>query len=431
VFGTTLPEAVDAALKHYPSVRVSQQQTAAAVAAIQLARTAYLPRADVLAQVNRATRNNVFGLLLPQSTLPTISGPPRPENDLTNVWGSAVGFLVSWEPFDFGLRRANVEVAEAGRVHAEATVERTRLDVATAAADAYLTYLAARQTLLAAEAQRERARTIDRIVGALVSSDLRPGADASRSRADVAASETQVIQAERAVNESRIVVEQMTGVPLGSAETDLSQRVPGLADGSAATHPLLLEQQAALKEATARAQAVDRSWYPRFMTQASSYARGTGANADGSTGGVLSGIGPNIQNWAVGLTVTFPALEFPAIRARKAVEQARIGAEQAREQQLALDIQTRVLRAEAALDAAIRIAAQTPLQVDAAQAGERQARARYESGLSNLTELADAQRLLTNAEIDNALAKLNIWRARLAVAAARGDLQPFLSEVQK
>jgi outer membrane protein TolC len=167
------------------------------------------------------------------------------------------------------------------------------------------------------------------------------------------------------------------------------------------------------------------------MTQASSYARGTGANPDGTTGGALAGIGPNIQNWAVGLTVTFPALELPSLRARKAAEQAHVGAEQAREQQIALEIRTRVLRAEAALDAAIRIAAQTPVQVDAARAGERQARARYQSGLANLTELADAQRLLTNAEIDDALARLNIWRARLAVAAAQGDLQPFLNEVQK
>jgi hypothetical protein len=51
--------------------------------------------------------------------------------------------------------------------------------------------------------------------------------------------------------------------------------------------------------------------------------------------------------------------------------------------------------------------------------------------LANLTELADAQRLLTNAEIDDALARLQIWRARLAVASAQGDLQPFLDDVQK
>src|ERR1035438_1510948 len=71
--GLTLSQAVEGALRNYPSIRVSQEQINAAAAGIQLARTAYLPRIDVLAQANRATRNNVFGLLLPQGTLPSMS----------------------------------------------------------------------------------------------------------------------------------------------------------------------------------------------------------------------------------------------------------------------------------------------------------------------------------------------------------------------
>src|SRR6202521_3382227 len=71
----TLPQAVERSIKNYPSIRVSQEQVNAAAAAIRLARTAYLPRLDALAQANRATRNNVFGLLLPQSLIPSISGP--------------------------------------------------------------------------------------------------------------------------------------------------------------------------------------------------------------------------------------------------------------------------------------------------------------------------------------------------------------------
>src|SRR5580704_10303198 len=69
--GLTLSQAVEDALRNYPSIRVSQEQINAAAAGIQLARTAYLPRVDVLAQANRATRNNVFGMLLPQSTIPS------------------------------------------------------------------------------------------------------------------------------------------------------------------------------------------------------------------------------------------------------------------------------------------------------------------------------------------------------------------------
>jgi outer membrane protein len=116
----TLSQAVEKALKDYPSIRVSQEQMNAAAAAIQLARTAYLPRMDALAQINRATRNNVFGLLLPQSVIPSMSGPVIGSNNLGSAWGSAVGVLVSWEPFDFGLRRANVAAADAARAQSEA-----------------------------------------------------------------------------------------------------------------------------------------------------------------------------------------------------------------------------------------------------------------------------------------------------------------------
>src|SRR4051794_15369782 len=154
----TLQQAVDQALGHYPAVRISSEQASVAAAGIALARTAYLPRADFLGQVNRATRNNVFGLLLPQSVIPSISGPVLNTNDSTNVWGSAVGFLVSWEPFDFGQRQAGVAVAEAGKARAEAAVVRTKFEIAAMTADACLTLLAAEQTLRAAKAQVERAR---------------------------------------------------------------------------------------------------------------------------------------------------------------------------------------------------------------------------------------------------------------------------------
>ena len=102
----SISQAVESALRDYPSISVSQEQVNAAAAGIDLARTAYLPRVDSLAQVNRATRNNVFGLLFPQGVIPSISGPVLGSNNSSSVWGSAIGGLVSWEPFDFGLRRA-------------------------------------------------------------------------------------------------------------------------------------------------------------------------------------------------------------------------------------------------------------------------------------------------------------------------------------
>src|SRR5713101_69877 len=141
----TLNAAVDLALGNYPAIRAAHAQVAVARAGIDLARTAYLPRTDLLWQENRATRNNVFGLLLPQSVISSMSGPVLGSNNLGSVWGSAIGGLVTWEPFDFGSRGANVAVASAARAQTEAALKRIQFEVAVAAADAYLTLVAAQE----------------------------------------------------------------------------------------------------------------------------------------------------------------------------------------------------------------------------------------------------------------------------------------------
>src|SRR3954451_8934358 len=122
----TMPEAVQRALDKYPAVRSSMEQVSAAAAGINLARTSYLPRADFLGQVNRATHNNVFGQLFPQSVIPSMTGPVLGTDSGQSVWGSAVGTLVSWEPIDFGLRRAPVNAAKATRDRAKAEVSVTK-----------------------------------------------------------------------------------------------------------------------------------------------------------------------------------------------------------------------------------------------------------------------------------------------------------------
>src|SRR5438105_15485194 len=116
-------QAVDSALRNYPAVSVSQEQVNAAAAGIDLARTAYLPWVDSLAQFNRATRNNTFGLLFPQGVIPSISGPVLASNNSQSVWGSAIGGLVTWEPFDFGLRHAGVAAATASKTRSEAALK--------------------------------------------------------------------------------------------------------------------------------------------------------------------------------------------------------------------------------------------------------------------------------------------------------------------
>lgn len=429
----TLDQAVDLAMKNYPAIRASQAQVSVAEAGIDVARTAYLPRTDLLWQSNRATRNNVFGLLLPQSVIPGISGPVLGTKSWSDsVWGSAVGGLFSWEPFDFGSRRANVQAAQAERERTAAELALTRLDVATAAADAYLTVLAAQARVRAAQANVERMRVFGDAVRVLVQNQLRPGAEESRANAELAAARTVLIQAEQA--------EQIAGANLALA-IGQAGTAPAVAPAPVAppaalpprtqnltAHPSAIAQNAAVETFRARERALDRAWYPRFTLQSALSGRGTGALTDGRILGGANGLGPDVGNWAVGLTVTFPFLDFPLIRARKRAEQFRGQAESARYDQVVQNLTAQSDRARVLVESARRIAENTPLQLDAARTTETQARARFQAGLTNVVEVAEAQRLLAQAETEDALARLGVWRALLAAAAAGGDLDPFIRQ---
>jgi outer membrane protein len=432
----TLTQAVEMSIRNYPSIRVSQEQMNAAAAGIQLARTAYLPKVDTLAQINRGTRNNVFGLLLPQSVIPSMSGPVIGTNNLGSVWGSAIGALVTWEPFDFGLRRANVETSAASTAHSEATVKRTRFEVAAATADAYLTLIAAQETVKAAQAGVDRAAVILRTITAQVNTGLRPGADQSRAEAEVAAAQTQLIQAQQSVEVASANLSQFIATEPSQIALAMGNLAELPAEGApsplnTAGTPAAVEQTAAIDQAKAQLRALERSYFPKFYLQGSVYARGTGAETNGERLGGLNGLGPNVQDYALGFSVVFPLMDLPALRAREAAQSATIRAEAARSEQIAVDLRAQWNRAVALVNGARRIAANTPVQVAAARRATDQATARYQAGLSNIDELAEAQKLLTQAEIDDALARLSVWRGLLGIATAAGDIQPFVVEATR
>ena len=113
------------------------------------------------------------------------------------------------------------------------------------------------------------------------------------------------------------------------------------------------------------------------------------------------------------------------------MQSANIRAGQAQYRMIAANLQARFNAAQATLTGARRVAANTPVEVSSARTALQQATARYQAGLAPIDDVAQAQRLLVQAQIDDALARLSVWRALLEIATARGDLQPFLAEASQ
>jgi outer membrane protein TolC len=412
----------------------------AADAGVDAAHAAYLPRLDGVWQSNRGTANNVFGQVLPQSVIPALSGPVLPAASGQSVWGSAAGALLSWEPFDFGLRGATVAAAEASLSRARAAEKLGRLDVEAAVANAFLAVVEADRGVAAATADVERRTVLARTVHTLVDNQLKPGAEASRADAERAAAGTRLIRAQQAAAVSRLALARTLGVTardlvidahgVADAAPDEAGVAPAAAS-AALSHPLAALRQAGVDEALAQAAILARTDKPRVFLQSSLSSRGSGAAVAGEFDGSLHGLALDRVNWAAGVQITFPnVLDFSSLRARRTAADATRRAEAARLDEALLMVTTQQEMAAATVAAARAIAANLPIQLAAAREGEAQARARYDAGLTGIVEIAEAQNLLAQTESQDELARVDVWRALLGEAVARGDLAGFVARLR-
>jgi outer membrane protein len=430
----TLPEAVTFALAHHPALRGRAASEAAAAARTDLLRAGELPDLSAVAQVNRATGNVVPGSLFGMRNLPAISGPPRGRAFDEGAWGTALGLTTSWDAVGLVRRMREVDAALADMVRERAGTDGRRLEVAFDVADRFIEAVVRQEAVLAARASLQRASVFEGTVKALVNEALRPGVDLSRAQSERALAEIQLARAEQMATVARIQLAESVGAPerdVQPASAPLLAIPATTPSGSvAASHPRLREAEAARQGALERRAAVGLEYLPRLEVLGALWTRGSGLSAGGESYGEAKGLVPNTPNWAVGLALTWPLLENVAVRARRRAEAANLELATARQQEIAQAIEAQLGTARAVLEGARKVAAGTPTAVTAARAAEKQATARYQAGLAAAVDVADAQRLLAQAEIQDAVARAEIWRGLLFLARAAGDLSPFLDEVR-
>ena len=428
----TLEEAINYALANYPSVRAALEQVNSARSGVALARTTYLPQLNPIYQADRATQNQLAGIFLASPIAPSIEGPVQPYS-ATSFWNTQGGALLSWEPFDFGLRRATVDQARSVEHKSNADVELTRLQVASATGGYFLNSVSAQQAVEAAQANVRRWEVFDRTVRVLAEQELRPGADASRADAELAAARTRLFQIQAVERQAQALLTSLLGTAPNAAQVEPRPLLNSPPDESLpatppSAHPLARDQQASVDEVRAQQHVLGRTDYPRLFLASEAFARGSGANPDGNPAGGLTGLGLSRGNWVAGISVVFPnVFDFSALRDQKRMAQAQERSQEAKYQQTLQDLSGQMASAQAALEAALQVAKNTPIELEAARQAETQARARYQAGLTNLVEVAEAEGLLAQAERDDAVARISVWQALFNVAVAQGNLEPFLA----
>ena len=428
-------DAIDLAKRNYPSIRAASLKAEAAREGIVQAKTAYLPRLDLLLDENYGTANNITGFLAPQSIVPNISGTVLKSNNFLGGFGFTSAALVSWQPFDFGLRKANVDVQRFATKQAQSQIAVNELQTMSQAADAFLSVIAAQQVIRAAESKVERWKVFAETVQVLVQKQLKPATDQFLAEAELISAKDELIAARQNYKVALAALVRWSGITGDTIEVQAAPLVYQAPENHFTVydlyqHPQAVAQESVIDVIRAQRHAIERTWYPEFRVRVPVYARGSSFQPDLSLN-FGQGYYPTKFNYAISALVTFPVMDTVSLRSQRRAAIKNELAERAHLDEIFLNLKQQDAQAAAMIEASSQIAANAPIKLKAAQEAAESTRIRYRFQLVNVNDVAQNEQLLTQAQVDYATAQLQVWRALLALATAHGNLAPFIDLVAK
>jgi outer membrane protein TolC len=418
-----------------PRLRAYKEQSAAARDNIDLAHNSLVPNLTVGYQAGFATDNNITGMSYPGLLMP-ISGPVPAHSSNTLIPGTALAAYLEWTPITFGRRAAAVEKAAAqyklsGSAYDNAVFQQRCTGILTYIGIVYLQRLLNTQQ---ANIDRTKTSLLQSLV--LAKHGLRPGLDTVQFQSLLAQTRMERLNTQRLFTAQVLELCRLTGLPDGPDElrftdTALAMQLPSPPDtaGTYSQNPGHQYHQALVSLSTARLNEIETGWRPSLDIWANAYSRGSGIDASGAvnkaTGWELSR-----SNYGAGVQLSFPILQFSRVNIQKRQYQQLLRAQQDQLAQVDENLRRQVQTAESNYRQSLLVANEAPIQSKAARLSYQGLQLSYRNGLVDFTRLTQGQYQLLNAEMTEADANLQVWRALLDIAVAKGNLHLFTDQLK-
>lgn len=435
--GYRLSELLQQVEQHYPSIKARQANIAASIYYLKAARKDYLPDLVAGDQYQYATDNGLEGSYYSNGgTAISTSGGIRDHNIYQGLFGSFTTLMVNWHAFDFGKVRENVRLAQQRLQLAKADLVNEVFRQQIRVADTYLLYVLSQKMVSVQENNLQRSLAFEQYVLSHARSGLLPGVDSSSANAEVAKAQLSLLQSRQYVQEQANNLEQLSGVPADSIFVDSTvflQKVPASDVGPSTVnnHPaiLLAQQQMATQEAQLKL--LKKSVLPTINILGIGWARGSGVDRTTKNidPGIADGIPYKTYNYMAGVAVNWNITSLAKNKQQylggtQELEATRYRIEE-EESILANETKNASLQYASSMQQA-RVA---PVQYRAALDAYNLSNARYQAGLTSLNEVIQAYYVLNRADVDQAVAVNNVWRAIIQHAAATGNLSEFTSQL--
>lgn len=420
--GMALPQALEYARAHQPSILAARARLAATELDTRVPGAMYLPRLAATVQGYAATTNNSTALYVsaPGLDLPRVGGTAANTRRWSPDPSTLAALGVRQELYDFGRISALQALTNAGVEVERGRTDLARLDLDLAVESAFFGVQGAKRVRDAAESAYQRSRTNRDAALAGVRAGLRPPIDLTRAEADLSRFDVARLDANENVVAAQASFAAVVGVTDhlldATGEVDEAPPAPTLdqaIEDALSRDPLVHERMANLDAQRASTRLIESELRPDIALTATVSGRAGGASP--TSGAIPEGSGflPDVPNWDVGLLLTWPLFDG-AVLARARASRAREVARRLEIDEIKEALGGRVQGVYVELDAARQALPALDQALTAAKANYAQASTRFKAGLGTAVELADAEAILAQAEVNVA-----IGRFRLATARAR------------
>jgi outer membrane protein TolC len=422
----SLSEALDYARSRHPQIKSALAEWNARKAEARIPRAGWMPFVAGTTQIIYGSTNNTTNEFLGGAVqMPRIGGIAATTSTNWNGFGSTLmGISVRQQVYDFGLIAAQTAIADAYADVAHAAADAVDLDIQLSVEEAYAAVLSSKEVLRATEDALKRTTTHRDFAQAGTRTGMRPPIDLTRAEADVAAAEVRRVRADAGVRASRAALAASIGSdaleidaqPLPSDQS-ASPAFDDAMRAAAAKNPAIFAAMSRLRAQQAITREVIREMLPNLWASG-----GLNGRAGGAGSAVPYGDGwlPSIGNWHLGLVLEWRIFDGATL-ARRDASRAREEAMKAEVDLQKMLVGLGVHKTWLDLDAALRAVPGLQQSVDAARANLAQAEARFRGGLGTIVELADAENLLINAQLDLAVGQFAVARSRAELARAMGQ----------
>lgn len=437
-----LSDAVKTGLNNYQSIKARSNYIKVSAEQVSNVKNQYLPDITVALQEAYGTVNGQFGPAAAFGGAGLASaGPSFSKQSWNAAFGSVYLLNANWEFITFGRLHARIEAAQSQVQLDSANLLQEQFVHSVRVAGTYLNLLIAQRFIQNAQANIDRAASVQQSVLARAKSGLIAGVDSSIANAEVSGARLAYLQA--VSNEQRIrnQLAQLLNAapdPFLLDSSFFSQTPANFTTSFAVSeNPQVKFYERRIDQSNATERFLRKSINPGLNLFGTFQGRGSGFDynytpdfADRYTKSYLDGIKPERYNYLLGIGITWNLMSPFKIK-HQAKSQSYISAAYKDEYDLvATQLKDQLVLADQQIDNSLKSIQEAPLQLKAATDAYTQKTVLYKNGLANIVDVQQALFTLNRAQTDNSVAYINIWQALLLKAAASGDFDLFIKQVK-